>query len=67
MQKNLRRTVDTSTFIENLYFIVLSLIIGPHWFTWINKEDWHCFGLRKNWLFLLRLWAYSWIMVLCLH
>jgi len=38
--------------IENLYFIVLSLIIGSHWFTWINKEDLHCFRLRKNWLFI---------------
>jgi len=31
-------------FIENSFFIVLSLIIGLHIATWINKEDLHCFG-----------------------
>jgi len=30
---------EVMTFIENSYFIVLSLIIGPCWFTRTNKED----------------------------
>jgi len=42
--------------IENLYFIVLSLIIRPCWFTWINKEDLHCFGLERTGCFCYGYW-----------
>ena len=31
----------------NSYFIVLSLIIFPRIFTWLNEEDPHCYGFKE--------------------